>query len=748
MPQAWLPLIPSGATPINDLVSVAKHEGRWVYFFGIHAVFDHEERDRRCFRMVTAQLVSQGTCKQAEIVRTFGVSPKSVRRSVVKYQAGGPSAFFAPRRGRGATVLTEEVLSQAQALLNAGERRQDVADTLAIKVDTLRKAICQGRLSEPVVCPAATRVTDKSTRTAIDVATTMGHACSRPTERVAAAIGLLPGGASTQFEACHDVPLGGVLCALPALIAAGLLRHVDTCLRQVKGYYTTVQVLVLLAQMALCRIKTVEQLQGYPPGEFGKLMGLDRVPEVRCLRKKIGELSEADAPDTWAGLLCRDWMEDAPPELCGALYVDGHVRVYHGAQTALPKRFVSRERLCLRGTTDYWVNDALGQPYFVVSRPVDQGMLEALRTDIVPRLLRDVPRQPTPEQLMADPTLHRFVLIFDREGYSPAFFKSMWQDHRIACITYHKFPQHAWPEDEFITTDVTMPQGERLSMKLAERGSFIGSKQEGLWLREVRKLGRSGHQTSLISTAKHHLALRDAALIFSRWSQENFFAYMTKHYAIDLLSEYGTQGFPDTQRVVNPLWRQLDRTSRSLKAKLTQRAAAYAALEIHPEPDRSKLVRWQQKKADLVEEIERLEHDLLEVKAQLAQTSKHIHYDQLDAEDRFEQLKPSRKRLIDTIKMIAYRAETALVTIVREKLARHDDARALIQALCQSEADILPDPLQGTLTIRIHALSNARSNRAIAHLLTQLNDAAFNYPGTNLRMAFRIPEPANPSQPP
>ena len=152
------------------------------------------------------------------------------------------------------------------------------------------------------------------------------------------------------------------------------------------------------------------------------------------MRKKLAALSEGNAPEKWSHLLSRDWMENAP-ELAGALYVDGHVRVYHGNQTDLPKKFVSRQRLCLRGITDYWVNDALGQPFFVVDRPVDQGMLEALRSDIVPRLLKDVPGQPSEEAFDADPFRHRFILIFDREGYSPAFFKEMWEHHRIACIT-------------------------------------------------------------------------------------------------------------------------------------------------------------------------------------------------------------------------------------------------------------------------------------------------------------------------
>jgi hypothetical protein len=77
----------------------------------------------------------------------------------------------------------------------------------------------------------------------------------------------------------------------------------------------------------------------------------------------------------------------------------------------------------------------LGQPFFVVKRPLDQGMLEAIKSDIVPRLLEDVPRQPSQAELDGDPHLHRFVLLFDREGYSPAFFREMWREHRIACTT-------------------------------------------------------------------------------------------------------------------------------------------------------------------------------------------------------------------------------------------------------------------------------------------------------------------------
>ena len=741
MPQALLPLVPDGATSLNERISVFRGDGEWTYFCGVAPIFSHAEEDRQSFRMLTAQLICQGVCRPSDIERTFGVSANSVKRSVKKYREEGIEGFYQPRKRRGATVMTDDVTARAQEQLSRGCSRRQVADELGIRYDTLRKAINQGRLREPSRSEATASTqqesSDKSQRSVDDASAEMGVACTRPEERVLAAMGMLQG-APTRFEDCRDVSFGGVLCALPALVANGLFEHLQKTFPSLSGYYTTLQVVTLLAYMALCRIKTVEQLQYESPGELGKLMGLDRVPEVRCLRNKLAQLSQGNAPEEWAGLLSQQWL-GADPERAGTLYVDGHVRLYHGKQTELPRRFVSRQRLCLRGTTDYWVNDALGQPFFSVERPIDHGMLEALRSDIVPRLLKEVPHQPSQEELQADPHRSRFVIIFDREGYSPVFFKEMWQTHRIACITYHKYPKEVWPEEEFSDTQVSLPRGETVSMKLAERGSWIGDKKNGLWVREVRKLTSSGHQTSLISSAYGQVALEDTAGLFSRWSQENFFRYMMEHYAIDLLSEYETEEIPGTNRpVVNPRWRELDRRFRSLKGKLQRRQVEFAAHTLHPQTEAQEVPKWERRKGELMEQIEQLEHELQGVKKQRKETSHHLEWDELDAEDQFERLAPSRKRLMDTVKLIAYRAETALTQIVREVLSRDDDARSLARDLFRSEADLFPDTNAGVLTISVHSMANPRSNRAVDHLLGELNAAELTYPGTNLKLDYKL----------
>ena len=737
MPQQILPLIPHGSTTINNIVSVYREEDRWIYFLGLYPIYSHMAKDGRMFRLVTSQLIDSGTCRQVDIINTFGVSKSSVVRAVNKLRKNGPEDFFVQQGGRrGGAVLSPPVLEKAQSLLNQGYSRRDTAEELSVQHDTLRKAIKDGRLKE-IKTPDAS--VSKSSRTVVDAtaADEMGTACIRVGDRVLASLGKCLG-AAIRFETCLDVPKGGVLCALPILLVNGLLSGVERLLGKVKGYYSTVP-LLLLAFMALCRIRTVEKLRGHAPGEFGKLLGLDRIPEVRCLRNKMNELSAGHSAERWAAHMSKQWMS-SDPEAVGTLYIDGHVRVYNGHLTKLPRRYVSRQRLCLRATTDYWVNDATGRPFFVVEKEIDPGLLKTLREDIVPRLLNDIPDQPTDQQLANNPLLCRFILVFDREGYSPGFFSEMWQKHRVACITYHKHPGETWPIEWFRKHEVRMPNGEIVTMHLSEMGSMVGSGKEAVWMREVRKLTDSGHQTSLISTAFELPYTQLAARMFSRWCQENFFRYMMEHFAIDLLQEYGTEKIPDTETVVNPAWRELNRLRNSLQNKLRYCRARFAEMTMHPETDNNsaKYCKWQKKKTDLLEDIEQYEHQLEELKAKLKDTNKHITWVELDEEDKFYRLLPGRKRLMDTVRMIAYRSETAMVELLKGPGVDSAAARRLLQDLFVTEADILPDPDAKELRVRVHTASRPATNRALTILFDQLNEAEVQYPGTNMNLVYEL----------
>ena len=149
MLQTLLPIFPVEAMPINDLISFCKRDDTVFYFHGCLPVFSHAESDLKSFRLFASQLVVNGSCTQAELVRAFGISSISMKRHVKRLRGGGSQAFFGPRRKRKPRVLTPEVLQQAQELLAQGEERSAVAKTLSIKLDTLGKAVRAGRLVEP-----------------------------------------------------------------------------------------------------------------------------------------------------------------------------------------------------------------------------------------------------------------------------------------------------------------------------------------------------------------------------------------------------------------------------------------------------------------------------------------------------------------------------------------------------------------------------------------------------------------------
>jgi hypothetical protein len=557
-------------------------------------------------------------------------------------------------------------------------------------------------------------------------------ATTRLDERLLASVGRLQA-APVEFELVTDVPHGGVLCALPALLAVGLFKHARQLFSLPAGYYPLETIFLAIALLALARVKSLERLRYEPPGEWGKLLGMDRIPEVKTLRNKI-ELLCADpkAVHQWSSTLAREWME-ADPESLGAFYVDGHIRVYTGSLTELPRRYVSRQKICLRGTTDYWVNAMDGQPFFVLTQTVDPGLRKVLEEQIVPRLLQDVPGQHSPAELEANPRLARWAIIFDREGYSPELFERLWQQ-RIAVITYRKFADDPWNPEEFVVRKVRLANGQEVEMALAERGVRLSNK---FWVREIRRRDeKTGHQTAIITTDYLRVLEAVAATMFARWSQENFFAYMIEHFGLDRLIEYGTEPIADTTLVVNPARRKKDQEVRRERAWLVRDQAQFGALTSPVGAETEQMAAFEQQKAQLLERIEHRQQKLASLKAERKALDPKVPWKDLAPADRFDQLRTTKKHFVDTIKLIAYRAETALVHIVREKLPRVDDARALVRQVFNSTVDLCPDQEKKILTVRVHPLTTVAHSQILEHLCAELTATESLYPGTDLRLVF------------
>ena len=559
----------------------------------------------------------------------------------------------------------------------------------------------------------------------------MGVGATNTLDRVSASLGAI-GPVTPSFSKSLDVPFAGVLLAIPALVANGLLDRTDKYFQLPNGYYGLTSIFLLVAMMALARVKTVEDLRYTSPGEWGKLLGLDRIPEVRTLREKIKLLSEGTSAKEWSASLSEEWMgfhqEDA-----GALYIDGHVRVYHGRKYNLPKHFVARQKLCLKGTSDYWINAKDGQPYFVITKDFDPGLLKVLENDIVPRLEQDI-KQPEKSDLDPNSKKHRFVMVFDRAGYSPDFFKKMW-DKRIACQTYHKYPGDDWDESEFILTTIELPSGNKVPTLLAERGTYLG---KTIWVREIRKLCKNGHQTPIISTNYTASMAEIGASMFARWSQENFFKYMRTHYNLDRLVDSHAEEIPETIEVINPAYRSIEGKIKTSAALLNRKIKKFGALNLQTDIDPEKVEQFEFSKITLREEIEQSEVELTKLKVERTQTARHLRSDQLSEKERYHSFNSDVKHLIDTIKMIAYRAETAMTQVMKEAMPNKDDLRALIRSVYELEGDIIPDLTSKTLTVRLHHMANPSLTRLLAYLCENLNQTASYFPGTDLQLSYEL----------
>lgn len=736
--QSLIPGFPEGAQRIGQSLSILERDGQVIYFVGGDNYFSHPKADIKSRRFVLASLMENGHVRAVDLQGPPLLLPhRTLMNWTAQYRKAGSASFFRNPPVAKPSVMSAQLSAQCAKLLSEGLRPSVVARQVGINESTLRKALKRQAIpelpkaaecAEPEGGESAGSTKSERSRDDAQAALGMGVACTRADDRIAAAVGLSQC-ATTRFEPGQDVQMAGVLAGLPALCANGLLSGLGRHLRLPKGFYSALHILLTLGFMALGRIRRPEGLRHIPPGEFGKVIGIDRVPEVRTLREKISLMASTGNPGAWMKELSKSWMASDPEE-AGYLYVDAHIRVYHGAEANLPRRYVSRQKLCLRGTSDYWVNDAVGRPFFVVSKAVTEGLADTLLKDIVPELLNSVPQQPSRDELSADPQLHRFVIVFDREGATHSLLSALWK-HRIGAITYRKNVKDAWPEAEFAEQEVPIPGGGSARMKLALRETLLSSGKDSLPVSEVRRLAPTGHQTAVITSARHLGSRVIGGRMFSRWCQENFFAYMMQHYDIDGLIEYGAESLPGTVVVVNPARRALEKkiaSARSIERKLQ---AEWAKLGLANGAD-------VQKKAEATEAIQVHQAQLAQLREQRKTTPQKVPISSLPQAERPTQLLPLNKMLSDTVKMIAYRAETALVGLLKQHLTKEDEARALIRELFVSSADIAPDDVAKTLTIRIHRMANPAHDKAIAALLEEITQQEFQHPETGAKMIFAL----------
>ncbi len=365
------------------------------------------------------------------------------------------------------------------------------------------------------------------------------------------------------------------------------------------------------------------------------------------------------------------------------------------------------------------------------------------------------------------------MIVYDRECYSHDFMIDMWEK-RIACCTYNKYVKDKWQEEEFIEYEIENDYGEKEIIKLAERGVLLEGKQteklprpitvhtfgdintesgaetkitnkrtqkkRKIWAREVRRLTDNGHQTSIITTNYKLPLVLIGVYMFARWCQENYFKYMLENFGLDMLISYCRTIIPDTTLLVNPAWRKLDKQVRSFSAKLKRLEAKFGALTYQgtDSMDEKQLRKYNGTKADLLEDISIFRNLLEELKTERKTIKKKITFAELPEDEKFEGVHNERKQLVDTIKMIAFRAEMAMASLIRSHTGKPKEARSLLVQFFKSDADIIVDKHKKTLSINIHHQPTKRDDVALKALCEALNETEIIYPGTDMKIIYGI----------
>ena len=348
------------------------------------------------------------------------------------------------------------------------------------------------------------------------------------------------------------LPVPVSCCTLPCVLESGLFRIGRKLYGQTgPAFYGPRTTLLTLLFMALLRLQRPEQLKQHDPAAFGRLLGLDRAPEVKTLRRRLTRLAAHHRAEQLAAELARQRV-DQRGHLTGFLYIDGHVRAYHGQRPIASKAYVARRHLAMPATTDYWINDRSGDPLLMITGDLGQSLAKAL-----PELLR---------QVRAVVGERRVTIVFDRGGWSPKLFGTMIKEG-FDVLTYRKGRCRRINERRFIRRRARLG-GRRVDFLLHDQPvTFLKGK---LRLRQVTRLCDSGHQTQIITSRSDLRDIEVAWRMFDRWRQENFFKYMRQEFLLDALVDYQIEPEEPTRTVGNPQRRALDKKVRAARADLAK----------------------------------------------------------------------------------------------------------------------------------------------------------------------------------
>ena len=744
---------PEGLQIINGRCLVRTQDQHRVVLVSGIVLGQYALSDPMAEAYVRVQLVEQGWATQSEVARAFACSTRTVRRDQRRFEEGGLAALgrpdgYPPGRAR----VTGSRCRLVEQLKGQGYSQRQIARRIGVGENAVRKLLrrlgwnlrptvqtewsfskeatahpnLSGSVSAAAAPPlSALRQAADPNVSAFSPATgkeapPISHdtdPSNRSADRLLARLGLLED-APPLFGSAGAVARAGVLLALPVLIASGIFD----CAQKIYGslgpaFYGLRTSLLSLLLMALWRIKRPENLKEYSPQSLGRVLGLDRAPEVKTLRRKLARLAAAGRAAQFGDALARRRVE-LRGKAMGFLYVDGHVRVYHGQHT-LPKAHVARMRISMPATSDYWINDRSGDPVFVVTAPANAGLVKML-----PGIL---------DQIRGLLGKRRVTIVFDRGGFSPKLFLQI-VAAGFDLLTYRKGHYPRIPRSRFDLHRARCA-GRSVSYVLADQE--VRLLKGKLRLRQVTRRMENGHQTPILTSRRDLAAAQVAYRMFDRWRQENFFKYLREEYALDALVEYAAVPDDPDREVPNPVWAALDAKLRQAQAQVDRLQSEYGLEALSNLEQKRRTMRgFKAAYGKLGARIWSAWQRVIQLDKRRAAVPRRVPVQQA-IEQPIVKLAPERKHLTNLIKMVAYQAESDLLRLIGPHYRRVDEeGRTLIQAALASAANLQVTGRE--LRVTLAPQSSPHRTRAIAALCEELNRRKAAFPGSNLRLIYAI----------
>lgn len=671
-------------------------------------------------------LVESGFAQQTEVARAFGKSDRTVRRHQERYRQAGMDGLGRPEGWRsGRRRIAGKRLRVIEKLKSQGLSNRVIAQRLGVSEMAIRKLVgpskCEevGQLALGLTPSATPRepptiqtsfasdirpcddppapTTDSVQKSAMPeedepVPMSLDHdASDRTFDRQLAYLGLLDD-AAPIFRDGSQVSGVGVLLALPYLVHSGLMQIARKLYGKIgPAFYGLRTTLLTLFLMALLRIQRPEQLKERDPAALGRLLGLDRAPEVKTLRRQLSRVAAHHRAEQLGAELARVRVAQRG-ELMGFLYVDGHVRAYHGQRT-ISKAYVARRHLAMPATTDYWINDRAGDPLLVITADINASLAKAL-----PNLLGQV---------------------------------------RATILTYRKGKGRLIHQRRFVRRRAKL-DGRWVTYDLNDQPArFLKGKQR---LRQITRLCEDGHQSQIMTSRWDLSDIEVAYRMFERWRQENFFKYMREEFLLDALVDYYIEPEDPTRTIPNPERRALDKQIRAARTELSEIERQYgAAAADNSEQHRPTMRGFKIAYGKLGKQLRAARERLNQLIDKRRNIPSRVEIKDL-SEQAVVKLATERKHLTDIIKMLAYQAESDLLNLLRPRYQRAEqEGRTLLHELFALAGDI--KVTDSELQITLAPLSSPHRTRVVHSLCELLDQTATVFPGSRLRVRFAVHPP-------